>query len=185
MNSQTPQILPIAIVAVLPLLPFVNNYIIAFLTFGEGYHNFHHTFANDYRNGIRWYHFDPTKWVIWGLNKVGLTSDLKQIDSYTIKKRMVLERKELLLQRLCDLWYVKKDDLEKKIQELSESIVGKIAEANRLKESYRRMRKEGWEPDMLRSVKQELKNLKRSLRQDWKRWILLSRDILRLKQLPV
>ena len=34
----------------------VNNYVIALLTFGEGYHNFHHTFANDYRNGIRWYH---------------------------------------------------------------------------------------------------------------------------------
>jgi len=35
----------------------VDNFVISLLTFGEGYHNYHHTFANDYRNGIRWYHF--------------------------------------------------------------------------------------------------------------------------------
>ena len=31
---------------------------------------------------------------------------------------MVLQRKELLIERICDLWYVKKDELEKKILEL-------------------------------------------------------------------
>ena len=31
----------------------VNNYVLALLTFGEGYHNFHHVYANDYRNGIK------------------------------------------------------------------------------------------------------------------------------------
>ena len=41
----------------------VDNYAISILTFGEGYHNYHHTYANDYRNGIRWYHYDPTKWL--------------------------------------------------------------------------------------------------------------------------
>lgn len=33
----------------------------ALLTFGEGYHNFHHEFPSDYRNGIGWYQFDSTK----------------------------------------------------------------------------------------------------------------------------
>lgn len=161
----------------------VNNYIIAFLTFGEGYHNFHHTFANDYRNGIRWFHFDPTKWLIWGLNKVNLTSDLKQMDAYTIKKRMVLERKQLLIDRVCDLWYVKKDELEKKIMELSDDIVKKIAEANRLKEHYKQARREGQGSETLRQVKRELNELKRSLKQDWREWVLLSRNILSLKPL--
>lgn len=36
----------------------------ALVTFGEGYHNFHHEFPADYRNGIRWFHYDPTKWFI-------------------------------------------------------------------------------------------------------------------------
>lgn len=49
-----------------------DNVLAAFLTFGEGYHNYHHTFPVDYRNGARWHEFDPTKWVLsfcewWGL----------------------------------------------------------------------------------------------------------------------
>jgi len=163
----------------------VNNCIIALLTFGEGYHNFHHTFANDYRNGIRWFHFDPTKWLIWGLNKIGLTSDLKRMDSFTIKKRMVLQRKELLIERLCDLWYVKRDELEKKVLELSDSIVKKIAEASRLKEDYIQARKAGQERAVLKKVEQDLNELKRSLKQDWRQWIHLSRNILRLRPLNV
>lgn len=163
----------------------VNNYIIAFLTFGEGYHNFHHTFANDYRNGIRWFHFDPTKWLIWGLNKVGLTDGLKRMDAYTIKKRMVLQRKELLIERICDLCYVKRDELEKRVLDLSDSIVKKIAEANRLKEHYKQARKEGQERAKLKQAKQDLYQLKRSLKQDWRSWVQLSRNILRLKPLSV
>ena len=50
----------------------------ALLTFGEGYHNFHHTFPNDYRCGPLSHNFDPTKWVIAGLSKVGMTWDLKR-----------------------------------------------------------------------------------------------------------
>lgn len=163
----------------------VNNYIIALLTFGEGYHNFHHTFANDYRNGIRWYHFDPTKWLIWTLNKIGQVTDLKQMDAYTIKKRLVLQRKELLMERLCDLWYVKKDELEKKVLELSDSIVKKIGEAGQLKEYYRQARKEGKERARLKEVKQQIYEVKRSLKQDWRQWMHLSRNILRLKPLSV
>lgn len=161
----------------------VNNYVIALLTFGEGYHNFHHTFANDYRNGIRWYHFDPTKWLIWTLNKFRLTSSLKQMDPYTIKKRMVIQRKELLLQRLCDVWYVKKDELEKKVLELSESLINKIAEANQLKEHYQQARKEGKESERLKEVKKQITEVKRSLKHDWRQWVQLSRNILNTKQL--
>ena len=49
---------------------------VALATLGEGYHNFHHRFQTDYRNGIRWFHYDPTKWLIWSLSKVGLTHGL-------------------------------------------------------------------------------------------------------------
>ena len=51
----------------------------AILTLGEGYHNFHHRFVTDYRNGIRWYHFDPTKWFVWSMAKVGMTSNLRRV----------------------------------------------------------------------------------------------------------
>ena len=40
----------------------------ALITFGEGYHSFHHRFPFDYRNGPRWWQFDPAKWLIWTLS---------------------------------------------------------------------------------------------------------------------
>lgn len=55
-----------------------DSFWVALLTLGEGYHNFHHRFQRDFRNGVRWYHFDPTKWTIWGLSKLGMASDLRR-----------------------------------------------------------------------------------------------------------
>jgi stearoyl-CoA desaturase (delta-9 desaturase) len=54
-----------------------DNWAVALLTLGEGYHSFHHRFPADYRNGIRWYHWDPAKWFIAALRGVGLASDLR------------------------------------------------------------------------------------------------------------
>jgi stearoyl-CoA desaturase (Delta-9 desaturase) len=53
-----------------------DNWLGAILTNGEGYHNFHHAFPRDYRNGIRWFHWDPTKWLIWALSRMGFTLEL-------------------------------------------------------------------------------------------------------------
>lgn len=163
----------------------VNNYVISLLTFGEGYHNYHHTFANDYRNGISWYHFDPTKWLIWTLNKLGLAYGLKRMDLYTIKRRMVLERKNLLLNQLCNLWYVKKDDLEQKISELSDKLLSEINRINQLMETYRTIRYECYEKASLQEIKAEIQLLKKNLREDWRSWKELSRHILRLRPLEV
>lgn len=57
-----------------------DNPLIAVLTFGEGYHNFHHAFPKDYRNAIRWWQWDPTKWLIAALRLLGLARDLKTAD---------------------------------------------------------------------------------------------------------
>jgi len=55
-----------------------DSILVAFLAMGEGYHNFHHRFPGDYRNGVRWCHWDPTKWLIFSLSKIGLTSNLSR-----------------------------------------------------------------------------------------------------------
>ncbi len=47
-----------------------DNPWIALVTNGEGYHNFHHRFPTDFRNGLRWYQWDPSKWWIRGLAAV-------------------------------------------------------------------------------------------------------------------
>ena len=54
-----------------------DNWAVALVTLGEGYHSFHHRFPNDFRNGIRWYQWDPAKWFIQGLKHAGLASDLR------------------------------------------------------------------------------------------------------------
>ena len=59
---------------------------VAFFTFGEGFHNFHHKFQWDYRNGIRWYDFDPGKWTIKFLSFFKLTSDIRRVEEYIILK---------------------------------------------------------------------------------------------------
>jgi len=63
-----------------------DNGIIALFTFGEGYHNFHHIFEYDYRNGIQWWHFDPTKWLIKSLSWFKLTSNLRKAPEERIEK---------------------------------------------------------------------------------------------------
>jgi stearoyl-CoA desaturase (delta-9 desaturase) len=73
-----------------------DNGITALLTYGEGYHNFHHEFASDYRNGIRFYQYDPTKWLIYGLFRVGLASNLHRVNpEQIIIKKMAMQEKHL------------------------------------------------------------------------------------------
>lgn len=165
-------------------LSAVDNYFLSLLTFGEGYHNYHHTYANDYRNGIRWYHFDPTKWLIWTLSKLGLANNLKRMDAATIQKRIIIEHKNLLLEQITQLCYVRKEELESSIQEMSDRIVNKIAEFNKLKEEYLAKKMEKPSRDIIKRLRHELKVLKKSLRQDWRLWLRLSKRIMSMKPLP-
>ncbi len=55
-----------------------DSWLAALLTMGEGFHNFHHAFQYDYRNGHRVHHWDPTKWFIATLARVGLAFSLKR-----------------------------------------------------------------------------------------------------------
>jgi len=63
-----------------------DSFITALITLGEGYHNFHHRFGSDYRNGVRWFHFDPTKWFVWTMSLVGMTWDLKRTPPGAIRR---------------------------------------------------------------------------------------------------
>lgn len=73
-----------------------NSIITAFATIGEGYHNFHHEFPSDYRNGVRFYQYDPTKWLIRALSYVGLTYDLKRFPTNEINKGAVQMKQKRL-----------------------------------------------------------------------------------------
>jgi stearoyl-CoA desaturase (delta-9 desaturase) len=54
-----------------------NNWWVAALTFGEGWHNNHHAHPTSIRHGLAWYEIDHS-WILANiLKKVGLISDLK------------------------------------------------------------------------------------------------------------
>lgn len=55
----------------------VQNVIVAVITFGEGWHNFHHAFPTDFRCSDQWYQWNPTRWFIKGCAVLGLASNLK------------------------------------------------------------------------------------------------------------
>lgn len=74
-----------------------DNFLCALLTMGEGYHNFHHTYGADYRNGVRAWQYDPTKWLINVLSWVGLTKNMVRTPEHVIlKARLEMQAKRAL-----------------------------------------------------------------------------------------
>ena len=101
---------------------------VALLTFGEGFHNYHHKFQWDYRNGIRWFHFDPGKWFIWSLSKIGLTKELKKAHYLQIMKArstVIWNQVHSLLEEMPDLasqsYHQKLTSIKNKVQVLEQS----------------------------------------------------------------
>ena len=82
-----------------------DHIVTAIITFGEGWHNFHHTFPADYRNGWKWWHYDPTKWLLWGCERAGLAKRLQRFEDNQIKKtRLIMREKKLVVERADLNW---------------------------------------------------------------------------------
>lgn len=101
-----------------------DNGWLAFLTFGEGYHNYHHIFSADYRNGIRWWQFDPTKWLIKSCSWLGLTWGLKKCSEYQVEKA----RLDMQFQRLQVAASAKPQHTLEKLHEEYEQLLLKLKE---------------------------------------------------------
>jgi len=64
----------------------VYNALVAFLIFGEGWHNNHHAFPTSARQGLRWYQWDPAWYSIWVLKTLGLATSV-QLPSAAVIRR--------------------------------------------------------------------------------------------------
>jgi stearoyl-CoA desaturase (delta-9 desaturase) len=73
-----------------------DSWIMALFTFGEGYHNFHHEFSYDYRNGVKPWQFDPTKWAIWTMSKLRLATQLRRVPLEKIQLAEIIEQQRQL-----------------------------------------------------------------------------------------
>jgi stearoyl-CoA desaturase (delta-9 desaturase) len=55
-----------------------NNWFLALLTMGEGWHNNHHAYQYATRQGFSWWEIDPTYWLLRGLARLGVVWDLRE-----------------------------------------------------------------------------------------------------------
>jgi len=69
-----------------------DSFLLALLTMGEGYHNYHHEFQHHYRNGVKPWQFDPTKWLIWTLSKLRLVRNLRRVPADKIESAQAQTR---------------------------------------------------------------------------------------------
>ncbi|CAG8844750.1 3243_t:CDS:2, partial [Racocetra persica] len=89
-----------------------DHFITAILSLGEGYHNFHHEFPMDYRNAIKFYQYDPTKWLIKFLSYLGFARHLKKFPDNEIKKgQLIMKQKKLDEEKKKLNWGVPLDQL--------------------------------------------------------------------------
>jgi len=92
-----------------------DNALLAFLACGEGYHNFHHQWQWDYRNGVRWYQWDPTKWLVGALAWAGLASGLRRVPAEVIRKARLLMEEKALLARLAKVPHAAETGLDARV----------------------------------------------------------------------
>lgn len=121
-----------------------DSWWLAFLTNGEGYHNFHHRFPSDYRNGINWYQWDPTKWLIAGLNVAGMTQKLHRIPAHLIlKARMEVEASnaERRLERVPQEMVV---SLRARMESAKQSFEHALSEWGTARARYWELKKAAW-----------------------------------------
>ena len=119
-----------------------DNDILAFFTFGEGYHNFHHIFEYDYRNGVKWWQFDPTKWLIRGLSFVGLTKNLRRCPEERIEKaKLAMQLQRVKNQLASSTSLVNKEELLSKFNNEYDILITKMTEFYQAKKRLMEMKR--------------------------------------------
>jgi stearoyl-CoA desaturase (delta-9 desaturase) len=64
-----------------------NEWIVGLLAFGEGWHNNHHAFPRAAFQGLHWWQFDLSGYIIWMLERLGLVHDVYRISPALLERR--------------------------------------------------------------------------------------------------
>src|SRR3954454_7436304 len=67
-----------------------NNWLLAFFTMGEGWHNNHHAYQSSVRQGFKWWEVDPTYYILRALSWTGLVWDLKMPPEAVLRNEQAL-----------------------------------------------------------------------------------------------
>jgi stearoyl-CoA desaturase (delta-9 desaturase) len=125
----------------------------ALFLLGENWHNFHHAFPSDYRNGAKWYQLDVHKWIIYIMSKLGLAWDLQCTTETRIQAKMQETHGYLLEGRKQRL-----NLLQGKITQLAEHLYTKCSELENSSISIQSQIKKSF-----MEIQQSLKNLAEQL----------------------
>ena len=140
--------------------------ILSLLTFGEGYHNFHHTFQSDYRNGHRWYHWDPTKWWIKIFSFIKITKNLNKVPNWSIenaKMKTSYEHKENSLnQNVKEQYNERLKNCTRQIRNLLKELKKKRIEYKDAKKNRKILLKETWRQKRI-DMKMKIREVKSNI----------------------
>ena len=109
---------------------------LAFMLLGENWHNFHHAFPSDYRNGAKWYQADVHKWLIYLMSKCGLACGLKRTAKVRVDAKITQT-----MDQLIDLKKQKIALMQKTLNELNSMCAEKFSE---LENSSIEVKKKFW-----------------------------------------
>ena len=154
-----------------------DNWFTALFTFGEGYHNFHHQFPLDYRNAVRFYQYDPSKWIIALMSYVGLASDLKRVDDQRILRYRLLKEEAEIMTKVslhAEPFLAQVAAYEKPMYQ---QILDQLEHVTELKKSYQtlKMQRLGDYKELLAAHKLKLKLANAELQKNLNKWQFLLR----------
>ncbi|HEY4750870.1 MAG TPA: fatty acid desaturase [Steroidobacteraceae bacterium] len=149
-----------------------DNGVLAVVTYGEGYHNFHHYFTHDYRNGVRWWQWDPTKWLIAALRLFGLTTRLKRTPVFQIQRALLamqFTRAQARLAKFPGAGPSHVEQLRARLAHEYESFLAALADWARIKEQ--------WLAEKKVDLQSRLRDIERSLSLQMRRMRLLQAQL--------
>ncbi|RTZ17414.1 acyl-CoA desaturase [Vibrio aquaticus] len=146
-----------------------DNAVLAVFTFGEGYHNYHHIFENDYRNGIYWWQYDPTKWLIKSCSWLGLTKKLRVTPKLKIEKAKAKQALSTASRNVSKLPNGKllNDALNKEFEELMVKLADYYDIKKQVLESKRADLTQKYERSVLKVRYQQMKDDLAAQRKSW------------------
>lgn len=146
-----------------------DSVLMALATFGEGYHNFHHIFASDYRNGVRWYHWDPTKWAIQLFKHLGLAWNLRVTPWNEIMSMQMQMDEKRLKSRLQSNW---QEQFQNQLDTLKGKVETACARWEQLRSEYKSLATNYAQisRDRLREVKAQLRAAKSEFNSALEQW---------------
>jgi stearoyl-CoA desaturase (Delta-9 desaturase) len=149
-----------------------DSFVTALISMGEGYHNFHHTFPSDYRNGVRPHQFDPTKWTLRALAAVGLAKNLRRTSrAAVLRARVRMDERRVAVDRLSPA-------ARERLQQIRAALDHALFRWNALVAQVEAIKREASAQAraLLRALRAELRAVSRELAEAYASWQKLLRS---------